>query len=77
MWNDEKSMRSFVGQSPHREVIPKLSAWCDEASVAHWTQESGSMPEWEAATRVLIESGRLLRVARPSEAHKEGQINVT
>jgi hypothetical protein len=68
MWNDEKSMRSFVG-------IPKLSSWCDEASVAHWTQESGSMPEWEAATRVLSGSGRLLRVARPSEAHKKGQIN--
>jgi hypothetical protein len=77
MWNDEKSMRSFVAASPHREVIPKLSAWCDEGAVAHWTQESASMPEWDAATRVLLDTGRLLHVAHPSEAHKNRQINVT
>lgn len=77
MWDDEKSMRSFVAQSPHREVMPKLSAWCDEASVAHWLQESGAMPEWSAAAQVLLECGRLLRVAHPSDAHSNGHINVT
>jgi hypothetical protein len=77
MWDDEKSMRSFVAQSPHREVIPKLAVWCDEASVAHWTQDSGDMPGWSAAAEVLLGSGRLLRVARPSDAHKKGQVNVT
>jgi heme-degrading monooxygenase HmoA len=77
MWDDETSMRIFVTQSPHREVMPRLSRWCDEASVAHWTQESGAMPAWSAATQVLLERGRLLRVAHPSEMHREGQINVT
>jgi hypothetical protein len=76
MWEDETSMRSFVSSSPHREVMPKLSAWCDEASVAHWTQESGAMPEWNSAANVLLEKGRLLRVAHPSEAHRQGRVNV-
>jgi hypothetical protein len=77
MWDDEKSMRSFVSQSPHREVMPKLSGWCDEASVAHWVQESVAMPEWSTATRVLLERGRLLRVTHPSDAHKKGELNVS
>jgi heme-degrading monooxygenase HmoA len=76
VWDDEKSMRSFVAQSPHREVMPKLSKWCDEAAVAHWMQTSGPHPEWSLATRTLLENGRLLRVARPSESHAKGQINV-
>ena len=76
MWDDEKSLWSFVSQSPHREVMPKLSAWCDEAAVAHWKQESGAMPEWGVATRVLLESGRLLRIAHPSDAHRQGRKNV-
>jgi len=77
VWDDEKSMRSFVAGAPHREVMPKLSNWCDEAAVAHWTQDSGAMPEWDAATKRLLESGRLLRVAHPSDAHMKKQINVT
>jgi heme-degrading monooxygenase HmoA len=77
MWEDEKSMRSFISKSPHREVMPRLSTWCDEASVAHWTQESGAMPEWNSAAQTLLESGRLLRVAHPSDMHKQGRVNVT
>ena len=77
VWDDAKSMHSFVANAPHREAIPKLSKWCDEASVAHWTQDSGAMPEWSVATHALVETGRLLRVVRPSDAHMKGQINVT
>ena len=77
IWGDERSMRSFVSRSPHREVMPKLSQWCDEAAVAHWVQDSEAMPEWDAATQILSRSGRLLRVAHPSVAHINGQVNVT
>jgi len=77
MWDDEKSMRFFMAHSPHREVMPKLSVWCDEASVAHWTQESGTMPEWGAATQALLERGRLLQVAHPSDAQRKGQVNIS
>jgi hypothetical protein len=35
------------------------------------------MPEWNSAAKVLLEKGRLLRVAHPSEVHKQGRMNVT
>jgi heme-degrading monooxygenase HmoA len=77
MWEDEKSMRSFVAKSPHREMMPELPAWCDEAAVAHWVQEARVLPGWKDATQKMLEGGRLLRLAHPSAAHRNGEINVT
>ena len=77
MWDDEESMRSFLSNSPHRETMSKLSPWCDEASVAHWIQEGAALPDWGTATQRLLGSGRLLRLAHPSAAHRNGEINVS
>jgi len=77
MWDDEKSMRTFVAQAPHRQVMPKLTDWCDEASVANWVQVPEEMPDWDAAAQQMLETGRLLRVAHPSEAQMNGRMNVT
>lgn len=77
LWDDENSMRSFVTGPPHRNVVPRLFRWCDEAAVAHWAQDDEGMPDWSVATRVLLQSGRLLRVERPSDAHKRGEVNVS
>ena len=57
LWDDEKSLRAYVSTSPHRDAIPKLSTWCDEAAVTHWLQESGAAPDWKLATEKLAESG--------------------
>jgi heme-degrading monooxygenase HmoA len=77
VWDSEASMRSYIVQSPHREAMSKLAGWCDEASVAHWTQESKDKPTWEQATEHLAKSGRLSRVLHPSDAHRDGRINVS
>jgi len=52
----------------HRQVMRRLSEWCDEASVVHWTQESPQPPSWEEAHQRLQESGRPSKVNHPSEA---------
>jgi hypothetical protein len=49
--------------------MPKLLDWCDEASVAHWTQESSAMPSWPEAYERMIKQGRPSKVRRPSPAH--------
>lgn len=41
-WEDEASMRAFMRSGAHREAMPKLQNWCDEASVVHWHQDSAS-----------------------------------
>ena len=77
LWDDEKSMRAFLRGSPHREAMPKLAQWCDEASVGHWVQECGDFPGWDAATRLMQAHGHLSRVLHPSSAHSAGVMNVT
>ena len=47
----------------------RLPQWCDEAAVAHWTQESPQPPSWEEAHQRLQQSGRPSKVNHPSEAH--------
>ena len=51
---------------PHRNAMPKLLEWCDEASVVHWNQESAELPDWETAERRMADSGRLSKVNHPS-----------
>ena len=77
LWDDERSMRLYVSTPPHRDAIPRLADWCDEAAVTHWSQEPATTPDWTLATQKLAESGRLLRVKHPSPAHKRGKLNVT
>ncbi len=77
LWDSEQTMRSFVSGSPHREAMPKLSHWCDEAVVAHWNQEALPQPGWQLATERMLASGRLLHVSHPSDAHRNGRIDVS
>jgi heme-degrading monooxygenase HmoA len=74
VWIDEKSMRSFMISGAHRRVMPRLLGWCDEASVAHWTQNSLEPPEWEEAHRRMQSEGRRSKVNNPSEAQQRFEI---
>src|ERR1700735_4157974 len=69
VWNSEQAMRSYMLSGIHRQAMRRLPEWCDEASVAHWTQESPEPPSWEEAHQRLQESGRPSKVNHPSEAH--------
>src|SRR5215831_3227500 len=69
LWQDEQSMRAFMVAGAHRAVMPKLLDWCDEASLAHWQQDSGNLPDWSVATTKMRSDGRTSRVRNPSPAH--------
>jgi hypothetical protein len=68
-WDSPESMRAYMISGAHKQAMPKLLHWCDEASVAHWQQESTDLPLWtEADHRMRIE-GRISKVMHPSPGH--------
>jgi quinol monooxygenase YgiN len=67
-WRDEAAMRAYRGSGAHMLAMPKLLDWCDEASVAHWEQESNELPDWVDAHRRMVAEGRMSKVKHPSEA---------
>src|SRR5262249_24429109 len=74
-WDDEPAMSDFGIARPHLDAMPKLLEWCDEASVAHWTQCSPEPPEWERAEQQMAEIGRLSKVNHPSPRQLTGQLD--
>jgi len=73
LWQDERSMRSFMATGAHHIVMPKILDWCDEASVTHWQQESDNPPDWPTAVANMRTKGRTSRVRNPSPAHSRGE----
>ena len=76
VWESEEQLRAYLHASPHREAMPKLFPWCDEAVTCHWSVESPAVPGWEEAVRELQRAGRLLRVKHPSTAQNAGIANL-
>jgi hypothetical protein len=74
LWADEAAMMSFMVSGVHRTVMPKLFKWCDEASVARWTQDSAQQPTWDEVHQRMQRDGRASRVNHPSEAHRRFEI---
>ena len=70
LWTDEAAMKSFTVCGVHRTIMPKLLEWCDEASVARWTQDSSQEPTWEEVHQRMQRDGRASKVNHPSEAHR-------
>ena len=66
VWTDEHSMKRFMLSGAHGQVMRRLMEWCDEAAVAHWTQESPEPPPWEEAHQKLQQLGRISKVNHPS-----------
>lgn len=67
-WEHAEAMKAFRDSGAHRDSMPKLLDWCDEAAVAQWQGDAES--DWNAIYARLCESGRLSRVRKPSAAHQ-------
>ena len=74
-WGSEAAMKAFMLDGRHGESMRKLMNWCDEASVAHWAQESDEMPTWSEAHRRMLRHGRASKVNHPSDAQKAFRID--
>ena len=67
----QESMRQFMSTGSHKQAMPRLLNWCDEASVTHWEQDGSTLPSWEEADRRMRETGRVSKVRNPSPRHAD------
>ncbi len=67
-------MKAFMLSGAHRQAMPKLLEWCDEASVVHWEQGSDREPDWMEAHRRMQQEGRRSKVNRPSAGQEKYEI---
>lgn len=72
VWRDEAAMRAYMTSGVHRKAMPKLQHWCDEASVVHWNDTAGQLPDWKLVREKMRDEGRLSRVRHPSQAQRKG-----
>jgi quinol monooxygenase YgiN len=73
-WESEEAMRAYRNTEAHRRAMPKLLEWCDEASVAHWSQENPALPDWQEVHRRMLKEGRMSKVNHPSSSQIANQI---
>jgi hypothetical protein len=71
-WRDEAAMRAYMISGAHKKAMPKLQYWCKEASLVHWSDTEGQLPEWNLAEERLRRDGRVSRVRYPSHAQAQG-----
>lgn len=76
VWRDVESMRAFMTSGAHRQAMPKLLDWCDEAALVHWEQDTAALPQWDEAHRRLVTQGRRSKVRYPSPAHERLDVPV-
>ena len=69
-WDSQESMRRFMTSGSHQQAMPHLLHWCDEASVAHWTQPDATLPSWSEADKRMRDSGHISKVLHPSPQHE-------
>jgi hypothetical protein len=74
LWDSEAAMKIYILAGVHRKVMHSLLEWCDEAAIAHWTQESSQPPSWQEAHAAILKIGRPSKVNHPSEAQRQYQI---
>jgi len=73
VWRDEADMREFRRSGDHRNVMPLLADWCDEAAIAHWQQRDATVPSSTEMLHKMQATGRVLRVNHPTPGHAEGK----
>lgn len=74
VWDSETAVKQFMVAHPHGEAMRRLMNWCDEASVARWTQDGKELPDWQEAHRRMQAEGRRSKVRFPSEAQERFEI---
>jgi hypothetical protein len=68
-WDGQESMRSFMTSGVHKEAMPRLLNWCDEASLVHWEQAEADLPSWAEVDQRMRSEGRPSKVRNPSPQH--------
>lgn len=69
VWTNDAAMKSFMLSGIHRQAVPKLLNWCDEAGLVHWSQEGTGLPAWADACLRLEKEDRPSEIYHPSPGH--------
>lgn len=73
-WEEAAAMKIYRNSGAHRNVMPRIQDWCDEAAVVHWQQEDSNLPDWEEAYRRMLANGFSTKLSQPSPAHLQRDI---
>jgi len=65
--DNEASMQIYMMADAHREAMPKLVEWSDEASFVHWNQDSSELPSWDIAEQWMAEQGKFVSLKYSSK----------
>ncbi len=68
-WESEAAMRAYMTSGAHKKAMPYLMHWCDEASVANWTQDDCTLLSWSDADNQMRTHGRPSKMHHPSAHH--------
>ena len=74
VWTTQAAMKSFMMSGAHRQVMPRLLEWCDEAALVSWDEDDEKVPDWREAHRRLQQEGRRSKVRHPSPAQEQYDI---
>ncbi|PSN18804.1 hypothetical protein C7271_10635 [filamentous cyanobacterium CCP5] len=77
VWKHNKAMGQYMRSGAHKQAMPKLANWCDEAATVHWTQDSPEPPTWSEAATKLKADGHLVSVNHPAPSYETGEIRVS
>jgi heme-degrading monooxygenase HmoA len=69
-WDSLEAMRAYMTAGAHRKAMPKLTNWCDEASVVHWQSDGQQIPDWREAAERMQRQGRPSKIRYPSPDHQ-------
>ena len=69
VWRDEAALLAYVSGGAHRDAMPKLSEWGDEASTVRWVQDSAEPPSWPEAIERMRHKGHPLPLRHPGPEH--------
>jgi heme-degrading monooxygenase HmoA len=69
-WEDAASMSAFRDTGAHREAMPALAAWADEAYFVAWSQPDGRMPGWSDLRQRLPGRPLFADLDHPSDGHR-------
>ena len=64
VWKSADDMMGYRNSKEHKQAMPKLQDWCNEASIVHWQQEEELLPSWTDAHRRMQIEGRKSKVKK-------------
>lgn len=60
VWRNEAALMAYVTSGAHRDAMPKMSEWGNEASTVRWEQDGPELPSWPVAIERMRREGRAL-----------------